>query len=72
MHCVRRQAILLMRRKAFFGADRLASASINLGCVSSCMLGRALITPVLSDVLVRLLEFRRTAFVLAAICSCRC
>lgn len=58
-------AIVLMPR-AFFGADRLASASIDLGCVFIAL--GALVTPVLSDVLVRWLEFRRTAGVLAVLC----
>ncbi len=58
-------AILLMPH-AFFGADRLASASIDLGCVFMAL--GALITPVLSDVLIRLMEFRRAAVVLAVLC----
>jgi hypothetical protein len=58
-------AIVLMPR-AFFGADRLTAASINLGFVFVAL--GALVTPVLSDVLVRLLEFRRTAGVLAVLC----
>ncbi|HVS34007.1 MAG TPA: MFS transporter [Gemmataceae bacterium] len=58
-------AILLMPR-AFFGVDRLASASIDLGCVFMAL--GALVTPMLSDVLVRLVEFRRTAVVLAVVC----
>ncbi len=58
-------AIVLMPH-AFFGVDRLASASIDLGCVFMAL--GALVTPVLSDVLVRLMEFRRTAVVLALLC----
>ena len=58
-------AVVLMPR-AFFGVDRLASASINLGCVFMAL--GALVTPVLWDVLVRLLEFRRAAGVLAVLC----
>ncbi len=59
-------AAILLMPQAFFGADRLASASINLGCVFMAL--GALVTPVLSDVLIRLLEFRRTAGVLAVLC----
>jgi len=59
-------AALVLMPRAFFGADRLASGSINLGCVFIAL--GALVTPVLSDVLVRLLEFRRTAGVLALLC----
>ena len=58
-------AIVLMPH-AFFGVDRLASASINVGCVFMAL--GALVTPVLSDVLVRLMEFRRTVVVLALLC----
>jgi MFS family permease len=58
-------AVVLMPH-AFFGVDRLASASINLGCVFMAL--GALVTPVLWDVLVRLLEFRRTAGILAILC----
>ncbi len=59
-------AALVLMPHAFFGVDRLASASINLGCVFIAL--GALVTPVLSDVLIRLLEFRRTAGVLAVLC----
>ena len=57
---------LVLMPHAFFGVDRLASASINLGCVFIAL--GALVTPVLSDVLLRLMEFRRTAAVLAVLC----
>ena len=63
--CVGAAALVLMPH-AFFGVDRLASASINLGCVFIAL--GALVTPVLSDVLNRLLEFRRTVGVLAVLC----
>ncbi len=59
-------AAIVLIPHAFFGVDRLASASINLGCVFMAL--GALVTPVLSDVLVRLMEFRRTAVVLALLC----
>ena len=59
-------AALILMPQAIFGVDRLASASICLGCVFVAL--GALVTPVLSDVLVRLLEFRRTAGVLALLC----
>ena len=59
-------AALVLMPHAFFGVDRLASASLNLGCVFIAL--GALVTPVLSDVLIRLLEFRRTAAVLAVLC----
>ena len=58
-------AVVLMPR-AFFGADRMAGASLNLGCVFMAL--GAVVTPVLSDVLVRLLAFRRAAGVLAVFC----
>jgi MFS family permease len=58
-------AVVLMPR-AFFGMDQMAAASLNLGCVFIAL--GALTTPVLSDVLVRLLEFRRAAGVLALLC----
>jgi hypothetical protein len=58
-------AVVLMPR-AFFGMDQTAAASLNLGCVFIAL--GALTTPVLSDVLVRLLEFRRAAGVLALLC----
>jgi fucose permease len=63
--CLGAAAVVLMPR-AFFGMDQMASASLNLGCVFIAL--GALVTPVLSDVLVRLLEFRRTAGVLAVLC----
>ena len=59
-------AAILLMPQAFFGVDRMASASISLGCVFMAL--GALITPVLSDVLVRLMEFRRAAGVLALLC----
>ena len=59
-------AALVLMPRAFFGMDQMASASLNLGCVFIAL--GALVAPVLSDVLVRLLEFRRTASVLAALC----
>ena len=52
--------------RAFFGMDQTPAASLNLGCVFIAL--GALVTPVLSDVLVGLLEFRRAAIVLAALC----
>jgi Major Facilitator Superfamily len=59
-------AAIVLMPQAFFGVDRLASASISLGCVFMAL--GAQVTPVLTDVLVRLLEFRRTAGVLAVLC----
>ena len=59
-------AALVLMPRAFFGMDQTASASLNLGCVFIAL--GALVAPVLSDVLVRLLEFRRTASVLAVLC----
>ena len=59
-------AALVLMPRAFFGMDQMASASLNLGCVFIAL--GALITPVLSDVLVRMLEFRRAAGVLAMLC----
>jgi fucose permease len=59
-------AALVLMPRAFFGMDQMASASLNLGCVFIAL--GALVTPILSDVLVRLLEFRRTASVLAVLC----
>jgi MFS family permease len=59
-------AAVVLMPTAFFGVDRPLSASINLGCVFMAL--GALVTPVLSDVLVRLTEFRRTAGVLAVLC----
>jgi fucose permease len=59
-------AALVLMPRAFFGMGPMASASLNLGCVFVAF--GALVAPVLSDVLIRLLEFRRTAAVLALLC----
>ncbi len=59
-------AALVLMPRAFFGMDQMASASLNLGCAFIAL--GALVAPILSDVLVRLLEFRRTAGVLAVLC----
>ncbi len=59
-------AALVLMPRAFFGTDQMPSASITLGCVFIAL--GALATPVLSDVLVRLLEFRRTTVIMAVLC----
>src|SRR5262249_48777077 len=51
---------------AFAYRDWPPAASINLGCVFIAL--GALVTPVLTDLLLRWLEFRRTAALLAFLC----
>ena len=57
---------LVLMPHAFFGVDRLASASICVGCVFVAL--GALVTPVLLDVLYRLMGFRRMSAILAVLC----
>ncbi len=63
--CLSTASVVLMPRAFGFGADRLA-ASLNLGYVFVAL--GALMTPALTDLLLRTLDFRKTLAVLALIC----
>jgi MFS family permease len=59
-------AAVVLMPQAFFGKEHLLSASINLGFVFVAL--GALLTPAVIDLLMRGLEFRRTAGVLSFVC----